>query len=489
MVSWRAEDSFMRTMLQVLSADEIARVHECTLEILAETGVRVETALGRKYLNDAGAEVDEGSHVVRFPKSLVEESLKLAPKEFTLGARRPGWDLKMNAGKCTLCADGSGTTIYDWKTEEFRPSTYKDWLNVTKLLDAVDEIGVYWTMVDWGLGEATIQDSLKYWMNLFSNFSKHVQDGIERKDLAPWLLETLQIVFGSADTIRKTHPFSFLVCPQSPLTIDEQYTDAYLAVTGYRIPLAVMPMPLMGGTGPGTMISMVILGNCEVLAMLCLLQAVDPGTPFIYAPALATMNPRTGLLASGTVESSVMAVAAVQMARHYRLPVIASGGGSDHFRPGIQASYERAANDMISVLAWPDIMIGPGLLGGSMILSPEQLLIDVEIYRMARKAYQGISTDEEEWLDDVIQRVGPGGHFMGERSTRDALRHGEWYLSQMGTHGTLKEWQEAGRPTILEETHELVAQLLKENDPLPLPEDVVEALNKLGERLDGENHG
>jgi trimethylamine--corrinoid protein Co-methyltransferase len=473
----------MRTMLQVLSEDEIARVHECTLKILAETGVQVETALGRKYLADAGAEVDEDTHCVRFPQTLVEESLRLAPQQFTLGARRPGWDLKMNADECTLCADGSGTTVYDWETEKYRPSTYKDWLNITKLLDAIDEIGIYWTMVDWGRGEATIQDSLKFWTNLISNFSKHVQDGIEHKDLAPWLLETLQIVFGDADTIRKTHPFSFLVCPQSPLIIDEQYTDAYLAVTGYQIPLAVMPMPLMGGTGPGTMISMVVLGNCEVLAMLCLLQAVDPGTPFIYAPVLATMDPRTGNLASGTVESSVMAVAAVQMARHYRLPVIASGGGTDHYKPGIQAAYERAANDMISVLAWPDIMIGPGLLGGSMILSPEQLVIDVEVYRMARKAYQGISAEDDEWLDDVIRQVGPGGHFMGERSTVDAIRQGEWYLSQMGTHSTLKEWQESGKPTILEEGRELVTQLLKEHDPLPLPDDVVKGLAELEERI------
>ena len=32
----------MRTILQVLSDDEITRVHEYTLKILAETGVRVE---------------------------------------------------------------------------------------------------------------------------------------------------------------------------------------------------------------------------------------------------------------------------------------------------------------------------------------------------------------------------------------------------------------------------------------------------------------
>ena len=60
---------------------------------------------------------------------------------------------------------------------------------------------------------------------------------------------------------------------------------------GWDIPVAVMPMPTMGGTGPGNMISMTVLGNCEVLSTLCLIQAAAPGTPFIYAPVLGAMNP------------------------------------------------------------------------------------------------------------------------------------------------------------------------------------------------------
>jgi trimethylamine--corrinoid protein Co-methyltransferase len=189
------------------------------------------------------------------------------------------------------------------------------------------------------------------------------------------------------------------------------------------------------------------------------------------------------MLASGAIESSVMAAAGVEIARYYQLPTIASGGGSDHFIPGIQAAYERAANDIITTLSWPDIMIGPGLLGGAMILSPEQLLIDIEVSRMGMKAYQGISTEDDKWLDDVMHKVGPGGHFMGQPSTRDAIRAGEWYISQMGNHGTLSEWEEAGRPNLLEEAREKVIQLLKDHDPLPLPEEVVKELDQLGERM------
>ena len=70
----------METFLRVLSDDEKSGVHERTLKILAETGVQVNTKKGRQILKDAGAEVNENTKIVRFPRTLVEESLRLAPK-------------------------------------------------------------------------------------------------------------------------------------------------------------------------------------------------------------------------------------------------------------------------------------------------------------------------------------------------------------------------------------------------------------------------
>ena len=477
----------MRTLLQVLSEDEQAQVHERTLSILAKTGLRVDTAWGRQILKDAGAEVDENtqavfSAIVRFPRALVEESLRLAPKEFILGARRPGWDLHMNSGDCTLLIDGEAMFVLDRETGERRPGTASDWLEATRLIDAVDEIGVYWNMVERGDSGDTMADLVTYWRHLFCNFSKHVQDGISSPDQAPWLLEVLQVVFGDQETIRRQHPLSFLLCPQSPLVIEGPYTDAYLALKGWDIPLAVMPMPLMGATAPGSLISTTVLGNCEVLAMLCLAQAAAPGTPFIYAPALATMDPRSGRYSAGAIENGLLGVAAVEMARYYGLPVEASGGGTDHYVPGIQPGYERALNGLLPALSWPDILVGPGLLGGSMVLSLEQLLIDVEVFRMCKRARQGIASDEDKWLEDVINRIGPGGSFIAERSTVRGIRGGEWYVGQLGWHDTFEAWEAAGKPTLLEEAREKVDHILATHQPLPLDENMERELDRIQKR-------
>jgi trimethylamine--corrinoid protein Co-methyltransferase len=219
------------------------------------------------------------------------------------------------------------------------------------------------------------------------------------------------------------------------------------------------------------MISMTIQGNCEVISTLCLIQAADPGTPIICAPALAVMNPRTGMFSAGAIEGALLSSAAIEMARYYGLPVEGTGGGTDTFAPGIQASYERAMNLLIPMLSWPDLMVGCGLLGGSMILSLEQLVIDAEVFRMAKQAHRGILTNEEKWLGEVIQRVGPGGNFLGEKTTAANMHSGEWLIPRLGVHETQKAWEKAGKKDILEEAREKVEHLLSKHEPLPLGDD------------------
>lgn len=472
----------MRTLLQVLSADEQAQVHERSLRILDKTGVRVDTDWGRQILRDAGARVDENTNIVCFPRDLVEESLRLAPKEFTLGARRKGWDLHMNGGDCTLLADGEAIYVLDSETGARRLGTPADWLSATRLIDALDDIGVYWGMVAATDRGETMADFVVYLWDLFRNFSKHVQDAILKPELAPWLLEVLQVVFGDKDTIRREHPLSFLLCPHSPLVIEEVPTDAYLEVMGWDIPVAVMTTPIMGATGPASLISTTVLANCELLATLCLVQAGSPRTPFMYASAPGIMDPRSGRYAGGAIEVALLSSAAVEMGRYYGLPVEAAGMGStDHQIPSIQAGYEGALNGLLPTLSWPDILVGPGLLG-AMTLSLEQLLIDVEVFRMCKRIRQGIAADADSWLEDAISAVEPGGNYLGERSTARRAHEGEWYISQLGVHDTFEGWDAAGRPTLVEEARDMVNQMLATHEPLPLDEDVERELQRIHTR-------
>jgi trimethylamine--corrinoid protein Co-methyltransferase len=469
----------VKTRLQVLSEEERARVHEESLDILQHTGVRVETPLGRQILKDAGALVDEVSGVVHFPKKLVEQSLELAPKDFSLGARRPGADLRMNGGGSTLCLDGAGTMALDRDSGERRPATYDDWRNITRIADALDEIGIYWSQVSPSDAGDTLADELDYMCSVHRNFSKHVQDTIRSPESAPWLMEVLQAIFGSAEDIREKHPMSYLLCPISPLFIDREYTENYLALKGLKMPAAVMPMPLMGATAPATMISTIVQGNCEILSMLCLLQAHEPGVPVIYAPVLAVMDPRNGRLRSASMETAIMGAAATEMARYYGLPAQSTPGGSDAHISDVQCAYEGGAMTLPTALAWPDIVVGPGLLDGSMVSCLEELLIDVEVFRFARQGHRGVVTDEEKWLTDTIKEVGPGGNYLSQPSTRTSVHSGEWFLSDLGVHESHERWKASRKGNFLDEVRERVDQILAKHQPLPLDEDVAKELDRI----------
>lgn len=470
----------MTTHLKVLSEDEKGKIHSASLEILSKTGVRVDSAKGRSILKLAGAEVNEITHIVKFPRSLVEDSLDLAPKSFTLGARRKGRDLPMNNGDCVLCMDGEAVvSVVDCRSGETRPSLYKDWLDVTRLGDMVDEVGVYWSSVIAHDQNNTGADCVEHFIQIIKNFSKHIQESCSSEAEAVWLREILHIVFGDTNKIKDKNPWSFLLCPQSPLIIDEQHTDAYLALAGLDIPVAVMPMPLMGTTAPGSMISTVILGNCEILAMLCLIQAASPGTPFIYAPTLTLMDPRSGGYYSGAVENGIFGAAETEMARFYNLPAESSGFSSSHYVPSIQSGFERAQNGLLTALSWPDIMVGPGLLGGSMVLSLEQFLIDAEVFRRCKKAHRGIPGTDEKWLEDVIASIGPGGHFTAEESTVEALHAGEWYMSDTGLHEPYENWVKKGKPLLVDEMRDKVDAMLSSYESLPLSDDIERELTIL----------
>ena len=459
-------------------------MHEHTLALLEKKGMRVDAAEGRRLMAEAGALVDDTTHVVRFPTAFVEEMLARTTKRFSLGGRRPGFSLPMNAGETALLVDGPTGQILDHRTGVRRDATADDMAEALRLIDAIDDIGLSWDMVDAGIDYSTPSGAMTMLQIHAANYSKHEQDSFGDPALARWKLEALEILHGGRENIRANHPYSFLLTPTSPLVIEEHYTESWLALRGYDIPVAVMPMPLMGATAPGSMISTIVQVNAEVVGTLCLLQAAEPGTPFIYAPVLAAMDPRSGRLHGGGIEHAVMAVAGIEMARYYGVPVLASGCGTHTYATGVQTAYEKTSTAIMPMLAAPDIFVGPGSLGGATFFSYEQLVIDVEILRICAKAQRGIATDDDLWLQDVLERVEPAGNFLKESSTRKNVRGGEWYISDLDMHDSAEVWEAAGRPDVMDNARAKVDRLLAEHRPVPLDDDVVKELRKLQKKAD-----
>ena len=97
-----------------------------------------------------------------------------------------------------------------------------------------------------------------------------------------------------------------------------------------------------------------------MLAGVVLAQAAAPGTPVYYGPRLCSVNPRTGVVASGTPETGVASVAAMLLARRYGLACDCYGPSSDSKVVDAQFGYEHVVNALLGLAARPRFLSGIG---------------------------------------------------------------------------------------------------------------------------------
>ena len=75
--------------ISLLSSNEVDVVFDRVLKFLSERGVKIQHKSLLKTLGQAGAWVDSEKETVRFPRNLIEDSLKKVPHSFTLAGVDP----------------------------------------------------------------------------------------------------------------------------------------------------------------------------------------------------------------------------------------------------------------------------------------------------------------------------------------------------------------------------------------------------------------
>jgi len=117
--------------------EDVERIHEASLRILDEVGVRLEHDGIVERVLAAGARPGKGAHDVRLPPGMVREHLALAPRRVELAARD---------GTATVLGPESETVfwttpvLYLWTGSERRPVTNADLLEVARLSDRLEAV-------------------------------------------------------------------------------------------------------------------------------------------------------------------------------------------------------------------------------------------------------------------------------------------------------------------------------------------------------------
>jgi trimethylamine--corrinoid protein Co-methyltransferase len=475
----------MKFTAQVLSQEEQIRVHEESLLILSEVGVKYFGEKALPILKKAGAKVDEGNKIARIPKEMVEEALAAAPKTFVLGARNPAYDYPVPSPVTRYCADGTAAFVQDYVTGEKRYGTTKDIEQALRVFQQMDMGVMAWAPVAASETPAHSR-ALHEFFAMIRTCSKHGEHELHFKNQIPYLIEGLKAVMGGEAEVRKRHAYSLIYCPVAPLMHDGEMLDAYLELGQLDMPVMIMPMPVVGTTGPASLFANVCVANAEDLSSIVIYELAHPGRPVIHSNATGTMDFRNGAYLGGSPEMGLMAAAMTQMGRFYNLPTSSAGCTSDAKQPGPEAVLEKFITTLPPVTAGADIIVGLGEIESDQLLVLEQLVMDNELAHDCERMFNGIDSGAGKDLFADIQQVGPGGNFLKSRNTRAAARSGEFYYPDLIDRHTYEVWEKMGHPTMYTKAREKVEEILAAPLTDPLPEAVSQELERILAAADEE---
>ena len=449
----------MKMNAYALSDEEIRIIHNDSLQILEEVGVRIPVEKALELLEAGGAKIDWEKKNVRIPREMVAKALDITPKEFTLGARNPEFDFAMPSSYTAFTLDGAGANVIDYRTGKRREAVLQDVADAARVFEEVELGKVLWSPVvpyDVPGGPCGILNTA----TSFMNSSKHVQDEVKTLDEVQYVIEIAKAILGSEEEVIKRKIYSATYCTVAPLCHDEEMLEATMELTKYKAPVLILPMPACGSTGPASLYSNIAVANAEALSSITVFQLMTPGTPLIFGAALGIINMRNGIFLEGAMETALQLSAMGQMGKYYGMPTIIAGCLTDAKELGMQADIEKVMTCLPLVFGGVDAVNGAGLIESSMTMSFEQMLIDGEIGSMCNRMCAGIDVSDGKNFFMDIKEVGPGGHFLKRKNTRTAVRSSEFYTPELANRSTYSEWLKLGSPSMFSEAHKKVEKIL-----------------------------
>jgi trimethylamine--corrinoid protein Co-methyltransferase len=243
------------------------------------------------------------------------------------------------------------------------------------------------------------------------NSSKVIKGVVRGKEKAKDCIRMAAVIAGGEEALKK-QPNIFTTCNViSPLEYMVEQTEGLIEYAKVGLPVDIASEPQCGATSPVTMAGTLAQQTAEILGMVVISQLVNPGTPVLMGTVAAAMDFRNGMIALGGVEAALLNVAHAQMAQFYGIPSRGTGSNTESKILDMQAGYEKAITLSLPALAGINMIFYPGTMDHAMTVSMESLVIDHEICGMIDRILKGVSVTEETIGLDLIDKVGPGGHF------------------------------------------------------------------------------
>ncbi len=444
----------------LLTEEQVERIHEASLEILEEVGLKVRYEPAREIFKRHGCVVEDER--VRFPRAVVEKYRKMYPPSFTFYARDPKFDKTIPRDSPVIVTASSAPDIIDPLTGQERRAESSDIARIAHLINELpgyDIFSISTLADDAPAGQFTISrlyPALKYCLKPIRVTTT------DRKD-ADSIMKMAYMVAGGEEAY-KEHPFlTHHYCPVvSPLTMDNLSTEMVMYYSKEGLPVYPTIVPNAGLTSPMSMAGTLAQGNAEFLAAATLMQMVKEGTPLIYATLATVADMRTGAYTSGGIECGMLHMAFAQIAHFYNVPCGGYIGLTNSKLNDAQAGYETGMSAMGGLVSGMDMFNIGGLIDALKTFDFAKAVIDDEVAQMMKRVKRGVNFSDEDLALDLIKQVGPGGSYIVAKHTISRMKT-EAVMTKMADRDPRTIWEKKGATDIQTRAMKKVKEIMKSN--------------------------
>ncbi len=462
--------------MEIISEDQVESIHQASLKILRDIGLRVESDTALRLLSDARADVDITSKRVRFCPEMVEEMMTDLPGEFTIHARNPQKTVRLG-GNSIIFATVCGPSFVTDLDRGRRSGTHADMVDFIKLGGSLNvfhqdggsgleplDLPPETRHLDMMYAQITLTD--KTWQPNWMNTGRRARDCIEMAKIAMQTddegLKKRPAIIGGLNT-------------NSPLLFDGGQADGMREFALAGQPVHITPFTLAGAMAPATVAGAVAQQNAECLGCIALTQAAVPGSPTFYGHFTSNVDMRTGSPAFGTPEYAQSVIMSGQLARRYGLPLRSSSTTASAC-VDLQAVYESDMSINACIQAHVNYMMhAGGWLEGGLTCSFEKLIVDAELLQMQAAFLEPVVINDDTLGLSAIEEAGFGGHFFGTAHTLERYENA-FYEPILSDWRNFETWRDDGGRTAAQRANRIWKQILKDYEKPPIDPGVDEEL-------------
>ncbi len=408
---------------------KIQMIHQATMEIMQDVGVRIHNERAIQIFKDNGIRVE--GNIAYFTEEQVIEWVKKAPESFTLYARNPKYDTVIG-GDHINPAPTYGCAFIDDRDGNRRSGTMEDYVKCLKLIHAEDSYTINGGIMIQPSDVPEDSAALNMFYAALRYSDKAIMLPTGMKEEMELIMEASCSLFGGKDALIEKPRMIALINTVSPLSLDERMLDCLMTLAEYGQAAILCPAAMLGATGSISMAGTLASGAAESLAGIVLAQMIRPGTPVVFGVQSTAADMRGGIaFACAAPEGTLMQGFGRNLAKFYGLP--SRGGGCQTDAPVIncQAGYE-------SMLTFSSayrhginlIMEAGGVMDSVNATSFEKMIIDFEIIRQVKASFTPIEVNEETLNLEEIKEIGHDGSFITADYTLENF--GDLYSPRVG---------------------------------------------------------